>query len=338
MAAMPRPTFPHLHCERSRHGKTTWYVRVGKGPRTRLRAAWGSPAFTAEYHAALAGEAVQKPRKAAAGTFAWAERLYRQSSAWANLSAATRRQRESILRRIVETAGEQPLSAFTRAKIVEGRERRSATPAAARHFVDTLRGFFAWAVEIELVASDPTRDVKVAKRKSEGHPVWTEDDLAAYEARWLLGTRERLAFALLLETGLRRGDAVALGRQHVKDGVARLTTEKTGERVAVPITPELAEAIAAGPCGELTYIATLARQPMTKESFGNWFRKACTAAGVAKSAHGLRKAAATRAANAGFSEAQLEARFGWRGGRMASLYTKSMDRERLSIDAQKKLK
>lgn len=32
---MARPRPPHLHREKTRHGKHVWYVRIGKGPRTR---------------------------------------------------------------------------------------------------------------------------------------------------------------------------------------------------------------------------------------------------------------------------------------------------------------
>ena len=55
------------------------------------------------------------------------------------------------------------------------------------------------------------------------------------------------------------------------------------------------------------------------------------------SAHGVRKIAATRAANAGATVAELEAIFGWDGGRMASLYTRAADRRRLAIEAMHKL-
>jgi hypothetical protein len=72
---------------------------------------------------------------------------------------------------------------------------------------------------------------------------------------------------------------------------------------------------------------------MKKEAFGNWFREACRAAGVTGSAHGLRKAGATRAANKGASERQLEAIFGWRGGKMAAHYTRKADRARLAREA-----
>jgi integrase len=118
---------------------------------------------------------------------------------------------------------------------------------------------------------------------------------------------------VLLYTGLRRGDAVRLGRQHIRDGVASLKTEKTDTLVMLPILSVLAETLAAGPCGDLTFIAGAGGKPLTKESFGNEFRQACKAAGVPGSAHGVRKIAATRAANAGATVAELEAIFGWQG-------------------------
>jgi integrase len=76
---------------------------------------------------------------------------------------------------------------------------------------------------------------------------------------------------------------------------------------------------------------------MVKESFGNFFRETCEAAGCPGSAHGLRKAAATRLANAGAMEAELEAVFGWRGGRMASLYTREANRVKLARGALERL-
>jgi integrase len=99
----------------------------------------------------------------------------------------------------------------------------------------------------------------------------------------------------LLQTGLRRGDAVAFGRQHLRtvEGikVAVLNTEKSNQNVPaiLPITPELEKIMAAEPCGDLTFICGAIGRPFTKESFGNEFRDACTAAGVLGSAHGLRK-------------------------------------------------
>jgi integrase len=142
---------------------------------------------------------------------------------------------------------------------------------------------------------------------------------------------------VLLFTGLQRSDAVRLGRQHVRDGVATLRTEKTGITVTIPILPVLNATLKAGPCGELAYICGEGGKPFTKESFGNVFSEACRAAGVRKSAHGIRKIAAVRAANNGATVAELEAIFGWSGGRMASLYTRAADRARLAKGAISKL-
>jgi integrase len=344
METVPRPRPPHLCRETTRHGRAVWYVRIGKPRiRIRIRAKYGTPEFEAEYQAAITGRGRSRKELANGalpGTLSWLVTRYRETSAWSSLSGATRRQRENIFRQVLESAGEQPFATITPSAIVAGRERRAKTPFQARHFLDALRGLFRWALDARMVKSDPTAGVKnPPRRKSAGFVPWTEDHVAAYEARWPIGTRQRVWLDVLLYTGLRRGDAVRLGRQHVRDGVATLKTEKGGFTVTVtlPILPVLSATLAKGPCGDLTFIAGASGHPLTKESFGNEFRAACRPAGVPGSAHGVRKIAATRAANAGATVAQLEAIFGWQGGAMASLYTRAADRRRLALEAMHKL-
>ena len=133
-------------------------------------------------------------------------------------------------------AGDQPASKITSASLEKGRDRR--TGSQGRHFLDAMRGLFRWAAKAKLVARDPTIGVEnPAQPKSDGYPPWTEEDVAAYQRRWPIGTRERVWLDVLLYTGLRRGDAVRLGRQHVRDGIATLKTEKTGTEVTIPILP-----------------------------------------------------------------------------------------------------
>lgn len=345
---MPRPRPPHLVREVTRHGTTVWYVRRGgkgtRGPRIRLREAFGTPEFMAAYQAVIAAQPAPVARGAKGppvGTLAWLIARYRETVHWRNLSQATRRQRENIFLHAIESAGRQPIGRISQATIIAGRDRRAAkTPAQARNFLDAMRGLFRWAQEAGHTASDPTAGVRNPKRKSgPGFRAWTEDDVMAYERRWPIGTRQRVWLDVLLYTGLRRGDAVRLGRQHVRGGVAVLTTEKSQGEVTVtlPILQVLAQTLAAGPCGDLSFIAGEHGHPLTKESFGTLFPKACNAAGVKGSAHGVRKNAATRAANKGATVAELEAIFGWRGGTMASLYTREADRRRLALGAMHKL-
>lgn len=337
MSDMPRKLPPFVSRERTRHGKIVFYFRKDKGSRIRLPNI-GADDFEVEYHAALSATAPQKRRVVGVGSLEWLITRYKETTAYRGLSVATRRQRDNILKGVLKTAGHVAFKSITRKTIIDGRERRAATPAQSRNFLDAMRGLFRWALDAELITVDPTATVKNPARPDGcGFEAWSEDDVVAYEARWPDGTKERVWLHVLLYTGLRRGDAVRIGRQHVRDGVATLKTEKTGTEVNVRILPVLAETLRIGPTGDLAFIVGENRQPLTKETFGNYFRAACNKAGVRKSAHGVRKIGATRAAEAGATVAELEALFGWTGGTMASHYTKTADRKRLAKSASEKI-
>jgi integrase len=340
---MGRPRPPHLHHEFTRHRRPVWYVRVGKGPRIRIRAEYGTDDFKAAYQAALRGEAAPGKQEYPAQTLGWLIARYRESIAWTKLSMATRRQRENIFKHILTTAGKEPYSRIDRKAIVAGRDRRKDTPNAARHFVQTMRGLFNWATEAQHVGADPTIGITVPRPRTEGHHVWTENERETYKQHWPLGTRQRVWYAAVYCTGLRRGDAVRLGRQHIRGNRGKLRAEKTegrtGEIAYFVVDAEFQEAIAAGPTGDLTLIVGAEGGPLIKESFGNDFRKACNEAGLSHcSAHGLRKARATYAADNGATEAELDAMFGWkRGSGTSAIYTQKVDRERLAMMAAEKM-
>ena len=334
---MPRPMPPNLYRERNRHGTVVFYVRVGKGARIRVKGEFGSPQFAANYQSAILGQAPQRGPVAASGTMGWLIARYQDSSAWERLSAVTKRQRNYIYKTVIDRAGDVPLAAVTAKVIRQGVEDRAKTPFAANNFLKSMRGLFRWAKAAQHIEIDPTDGVKGFLSKTEGFHAWTEEEILKFYTRWPVGTRELLAFSILLYTGLRRGDAAMLGRQHIKDGVISLRTGKTGQQVTIPILPELAEIINATKTGDLALIAMKNGRPMTKDSFGAWFRGACNQAGVPGSAHGLRKAGATRAANNGATVAQLNAIYGWTGEKMAGLYTRSADRVKLARESIRKL-
>jgi integrase len=290
---MPRPRPPHVHREANRHGKVVWYVRVGKGPRIRIKAEYGTPEFVAAYQSAVRGERPRGPGKATRGTLGWLFELYRQTTAWTDLAKSTRYKREKIMMRVLATAEHQPVSAINEAAVIAGRERRAATPASAQAFIDTLHGLFKWAVSVKLASSDPTLNVKVktrSKRKG-GYPPWTDEDMAKFEARWPRGTRERVIFDILAYTGLRIGDVAILGRQHLKQRtiviggepvrrtVISIDSEKTGMRVELPLLPQLKETLDAGPTGDLAFIVTRRGTPWTKGALGTEFVAAAKSCG-----------------------------------------------------------
>lgn len=100
-----------------------------------------------------------------------------------------------------------------------------------------MRGLFRWSLEAEHIKIDPTAGVKNPPRNknAEGFKIWEEEELEAYYAKWPIGTRQRVWIDILAYTGLRRGDAVRLGRQHIRDGVATIKTEKSSFTTEVSI-------------------------------------------------------------------------------------------------------
>lgn len=335
LTAMPKPKLPFLTREVTRHGLAVWYVRTQHhGKRVRIRAEYGSEAFMAEYRDALKGAPAPKP-SGATGSVAWLWNRYRASNAWRALSPATRRARENIMIPVLKTSGARPCGKIKRGDIEATRDKQPA-PNQARALLDSLRGLFRWAAVAlpEQVREDPTIGVKnPVAPKTDGFPVWSEADVDTYQKYWKIGTRERIWIDVLLYSGLRRGDAVTLGRQHVRDNTFTIKTEKSGKLVEVcnPLLAILATTLEAGPCGDMVFICGANGKPMTKESFGNAFRKACRLAKIyGKSAHGLRKAAATRCAENGATTSQLMALFGWISPKQAELYTRSADRRRMA--------
>jgi integrase len=112
---------------------------------------------------------------------------------------------------------------------------------------------------------------------------------------------------------------------------------ETDGQVVMRMPRELAESIAAGPTGALTFIAKENGLAYGVEGFGNLIRDAARAAGVRKPPHGLRKFAAMAAALAGATIPELDAMFGWTDGQTAMHYIRAADRERLGLAVSAKM-
>ena len=180
-------------------------------------------------------------------------------------------------------------------------------PSAARNLLRVLKVLMAHCISNRMRDDDPTQGIRTPKIKTEGYTPWSEQDVATFEARHPIGSRARLALALLLYTGQRRGDVIHIGRQHIRDGVLHLRQRKTGAVLAIPVHPILQSILNATPSDHLTFLTTRGGSPFSPAGFGNLFRDWCNQAGLPKglSAHGLRKACCTRLAEAGCSEKQI---------------------------------
>jgi integrase len=194
------------------------------------------------------------------------------------------------------------------------------------------------AVDVGLRADDPTRDVRAVRVKSNGFHSWTDDEILQFETKHPVGSRARLALALLLYTGQRRSDVVRMGRQHIRDGVLQVQQVKTGAELMIPVHSTLVTIIAESTAGNMTFLTTQFGKPFTAPGFGNWFREQCDAAGLPHcSAHGLRKAAARRLAEAGCTEHEIASITGHASLREIVRYTKAADQKRLARAAMDKV-
>ncbi|MCW2284720.1 integrase [Rhodoblastus acidophilus] len=296
-----------------RHGNVRLYFRVKGRPKVRLPGPPESPEFQKAYADALAGKTAPKAEAAPAerhprGSLGWLFEQYYRSPEFGNLKASTRSVRRRVLEPWAEKGGARPFSELSPVDIRRWRDAKRDTPEAANNLLKFLKVVFSWAIERGLAVSNPARDVKKFSSDSEGHHTWTVEEIRQYEARHPIGSKARLALALLLFTSQRRSDVVRLGPADVQDGFISLKQEKTGARLELPVLPQLQVILDATPCGAETFLQTEYGKPFTSNGFGNWFRDRCNEAGLPQcSAHGLRKAAVTIAAHNG---ATAHAKFG----------------------------
>ena len=324
-----------------RHGKPRYYLRRSGHKSVPLPGLPWTPAFMAAYQAAMEdaprveiGASRTKP-----GTVAAAVVSYFNSWAFRNLADETRRTRKNILERFREQHGDKRIALLRPDHIKAILAAKAGTPQTANKFLKTLRAMMQHCIAEGMCTDDPTRGIRGAKIKSDGYRTWSETDIEAFEARHPVGSRARLALALLLYTAQRRSDVVRMGRQHVRDGAMSVRQQKTGRSLEIPIHPVLQAILEATPSNHLTFLTTQAGKPFSPAGFTNWFRDMCNKAGLPRgtSAHGLRKAACRRLAEAGCSANLIAAVSGHRSLREVQRYTEAVDQARMARSAMEKV-
>lgn len=298
----------------------------------------GTAEFRAELDACKAGKPQDKRTRGAIrskpGSVSALIALYYGTPEFTGLAESTKVTYRGILERFRIKHGEKSVTNLTRSHIKFILGEMSATPSAANNLLDRLKPLMALAVDEGWRKDDPTYRVRGFKIDSDGFHTWTEDEIAKFEKRHPIGSKARLAFALMLYTGQRRSDAVTMGWQHVSGNRIAVKQLKTKARLSIPMHHELQAAIAAAPKTDLTFLLTEYGKPHSAKGFGNWVSKRAEEAGIKGcSSHGLRKAAARRLAEAGCSNQQIKAITGHKTDKEISRYTAAADQIILSDQA-----
>jgi len=334
---MPRKLPPHVDRFRDRHGTLRLYFRRGKGARVTLPGSVGSADFDAAYAAALAGEAVQRrtrPEGIKDGTLAALITSYLRSSDFTNLRATTKAGYLTRLETIRQAHGHRTVKGMTREGIVTKMLAPYADrPGAALDTLKKLRILIRHAILLNWLKHDPSVGIK--RPKNGEIRSWTDDELCRFEARWSIGTKQRLAFALMLFTGQRRSDVHRMTWADVKDGAIRVLQQKTRAKLVLPLHSELQNVLAASPREHVAILVTEYGRPFTVDGFSGFMRAAITAAGLPLDAqpHGLRKAAGRRLAEAGATTRQIMAVLGHKTLSEAERYTKDAEQAGLAAGA-----
>src|SRR5262245_24867245 len=206
---------------------------------------WGE-AFMRQYATACDGVKAQASNigagRTVAGTVNAIVALYldcsdETTSPFKTLAAETQRTRRSILENfrkahgdlpVYRTIGDKRIMLLTREHMQKIVNRKIATPFAQRNFLNTLRSMFQWAMKEGRIPDNPALGVTREKVKTTGYKTWSEADIERMESVYPIGTKARLAFSLILYSGLRRSDVVKIGPQHVHDGIITIEQAKTG--------------------------------------------------------------------------------------------------------------
>lgn len=328
-----------------------------KGVKITLRGPAWSDEFNADYAAALAGRQMEKAsvlrrtRRAEAGTFRAICEAFYKSAGFRARDKLTQDDKKGVLESCLldplEPGGtllfeDCPVSRLARKHIVVLRDRKAGTPFAANKRLRYLNQLFRWAVEGQHMVENPARDVSRVEAPKKGFHTWTPQEIQQYERFHPVGSRARLALALMAFAGLRRSDTCTVQRQHIReiDGalwlkkVQHKNRKRQGKVIEVPILPVLEEAINAAPRTALALLESEQGQPYSIKAFGERFKKWCKEAGLPHcSSHGVRKAAAVLAAERGATDSQLQAIFGWEDTREIRTYTAKMNRAKIAKGA-----
>ncbi|NJM81215.1 MAG: tyrosine-type recombinase/integrase [Tabrizicola sp.] len=244
---------------------------------------------------------------------------------------------------IREQAGDLP---FARMKVihVEKLMSRKAGPSAANGVKKNMSMLYNFAAQkLDYVGTNPAKSAERSKENSTGYHTWTEAEVAMFLERHGAGTKARMALLVALNTGMARQDLCGAGRHmiSIRDGQMRIAYArgKTSVAADLPVLPELAEEIARLPPDQNLFITREnSLLPYKVTSFGNWFRKRCKEAGVPGSIHGLRKAGATRLADAGASEWEIASYLAHADTTQARTYTRKANRARLADSGFEKVR
>lgn len=348
----------HVYAFTSQHGRQRLVFRRKGFPSGYFKAEIGSEDFRAEYHAFMNPHdvtvAAPAVKRAAPGTIDEALARYLAVPSRLGPSAVTQAKIRAVLEdfrdgdEISGYRGSRMLRGVTFEsidKIIEKKGVKTGTgnkskggPFAAIKLRKELVRFFNFCIKAGLCSTNPAAQSEMVRApKTKGFKTWTEEDIDQFRSHWALGTKQRLAMELYLWTDQRRSDVHTMGKAQIVGGRIPVTQAKTSKALWIALAPQLLEAIIAmdpAQTSPFCFVVSRKGSAFTKESFGNWFKKACVQAGLLEhNGHGLRKATLRRLAEIQATNKTMKALSGQDKDETLAIYTADADQVRLADQA-----
>lgn len=346
-----------------RHGKTRYRYRRKGGQSGYFKSAPGSEEFRKEYFAFENAIAKQKPGlklRAKPGSIGELKHRYMAVPDRLGPSRVTQQKVAAVIEdfckgredRLVGQVTFEHLDAIIAKKKKKTMRDTPSGPRpvggvfAAQKLRKELIRLFEFAKKTGMIGHNPAEQTEKVKRARDqgqgGFHAWTEQEIAQYRRYWALGTRERLALELILWTDQRRSDVVRMGMAQTREGCIPVQQAKTGATLWLPMADQLVEAIVALPrelSSPFCFLMTRRGKPFTKESFGNWFAKACDEAGLPTKcrAHGLRKATLRRMAELEMANKTMKSVSGQERDETLNQYIRDANQKKLATNAIRRL-
>jgi enterobacteria phage integrase len=270
------------------------------------------------------------------GTFAALAIRYYGSPQYQSLSVTSRANYRRVIDSFLEEHGHRQVKQMTREHVDIIIGKMANKPGAGIILLKRVRTLVRYALGLGWIDRDPTAGAR-SYRSKEIH-TWNEEEIETFEKRWAEGTRERLAFALLLYTGQRGSDVHRmLWSDHIGDTI-RVAQQKTATKLTIPVHESLAGLLATAKRDHPTILTTQFKKPFSVKGFGNMMSNAIDEAGLPARCkpHGLRKAAARRLAEAGCSASEIMSITGHKTLAEVERYTRAAEQERLARRATKR--
>lgn len=285
-----------------RGGPRIWRSGEPDGP--------GTPAYLAKIRD------MERPTHAA-GLFREIIIGFKGSAEWRALAPRTQSDYDRWIARIDAEFGDAPKAVFERPEILsEALEWRDNWSGKQADYAWTvLVRIVSWAHGRRILKSHQLTGVKRLYAADRSEIIWTDADLAAFEA--VAPAEVARALRGASETGLRPGDLVRLSRAHIQNTPRgrRITirTAKRGKVAAIPVTQRMAEIIDSTPAGQMLFFLSSHGAPWDKKQISKQVTTYRRVAGLDESLrlYDARGTACTRLLLAGATLGEIAINMGW---------------------------